>query len=113
MSPITAHVLDTTLGKPAGGLGVRLDVLETDGEWRSLTAGVTDSDGRVAGLIGPGTLEARIYRLTFEVGSYHREHGRSGFYPWVDVVFSVVDTGAHHHIPLLLSPFGYSTYRGS
>jgi 5-hydroxyisourate hydrolase len=112
-SPITSHVLDTALGLPARGLGVRLDVLETGGNWRVLGTGLTDADGRVSGLLASGVLEAGTYRLSFETGAYHRAQGRTGFYPRVDIIFEVVETTAHYHVPLLLSPFGYSTYRGS
>ncbi len=124
-SPITSHVLDTALGLPASGLGVRLDVLETSGDcselvaglrpdnWRVLDTGLTDADGRVSGLLAAGKLEARTYRLTFDTGAYYRAQGSAGFYPRVDIIFEVVETTAHYHVPLLLSPFGYSTYRGN
>jgi 5-hydroxyisourate hydrolase len=112
-SPITSHVLDTALGLPARGLAVRLDVLEASGDWRVLETGLTDADGRVSGLLAAGQLEARTYRLSFDTGAYFRAQGRAGFYPRVDISFEVVETTAHYHVPLLLSPFGYSTYRGS
>jgi 5-hydroxyisourate hydrolase len=112
MSPLTSHVLDTAAGTPARGLAVRLDVLEPVG-WRTLAERVTDDDGRVRDLLPPGALEARTYRLTFETGAYLRATGRPVFYPRVEVVFDVAAPAGHHHIPLLLSPFGYSTYRGS
>jgi 5-hydroxyisourate hydrolase len=111
--PITSHVLDTALGLPASGVGVRLDVLETSGDWRVLGTGLTDADGRVSGLLAAGKLEARTYRLSFETGAYYRAQGRPGFYPRVHIIFEVVETTDHYHVPLLLSPFGYSTYRGS
>ena len=112
-SPITSHVLDTALGLPAKGLGVRLDVLEASGDWRVLESALTDADGRVNGLLAAEKLEAQTYRLSFETGAYYRAQGRAGFYPRVDIIFEVVETTAHYHVPLLLSPFGYSTYRGS
>jgi 5-hydroxyisourate hydrolase len=112
MSPLTSHVLDTAAGTPARGLTVRLDVLEPAG-WRTLADRVTDDDGRVKDLLPPDALEARTYRLTFETGAYLRASGRPVFYPRVEVVFDVAAPAEHHHIPLLLSPFGYSTYRGS
>jgi 5-hydroxyisourate hydrolase len=112
MSPITSHVLDTALGRPARDLDIRLDVLDDQGGWRPLGRAVTDQQGRVAGL-GPVALEARTYRITFETGPYFAAAGRPVFYPRVEVVFTVDAPAEHYHIPLLLSPFGYSTYRGS
>ena len=113
MSPITSHVLDTALGRPAVGLRVRLDVLDADGHARTVAERVTNDQGRVTDFVPPGTLGAQTYRLTFDTGGYFAASGRPQFYPHVDVVFTVVDADEHHHIPLLLSPFGYSTYRGS
>jgi 5-hydroxyisourate hydrolase len=110
MSPITTHVLDTALGRPVRGLPVRLEVQGDDGGWRLLAERQTDADGRVTDLLPEGPLEARRFRLTFETGAYH---GPGAFYPRVEVTFDVRQPGEHHHIPLLLSPFGYSTYRGS
>ncbi len=112
MSPLTTHVLDTALGRPAGGVPIRLDVLEA-ASWRLLAERVSDGDGRVRDLLPAGGLVAGTYRLTFDTGAYLRAGGRPVFYPRVEVVFEVTAPGEHHHIPLLLSPFGYSTYRGS
>jgi 5-hydroxyisourate hydrolase len=112
-SPITTHVLDTALGRPARGLAVKLEVLDGGGAWSELAARTTDGDGRVGDLLPPGRLEARVYRLTFDTGAYLRAGGRPAFYPRVEVLFHVDAPDEHHHIPLLLSPFGYSTYRGS
>jgi 5-hydroxyisourate hydrolase len=112
MSPITSHVLDTATGRPAGGLAIRLEVSEAAG-WRLLAERVTGPDGRVADLLPAGALVAATYRLTFDTGAYLRASGRPAFYPRVEVVFAVAAPAEHHHIPLLLSPFGYSTYRGS
>ena len=113
MSPITSHVLDTALGRPAVGLRVRLDVLDADGHARTVAERVTNDQGRITDFVPPGTLGAQTYRLTFDTGGYFAASGRPQFYPHVDVVFTVVDADEHHHIPLLLSPFGYSTYRGT
>ena len=107
MSTLSTHVLDTSLGRPAAGIGVVLEGL--DGT--AIGDGVTDGDGRVAS-IGPERLEPGDYRLRFASGSYFAAQGVSGFYPEVVVVFTVADD-AHHHVPVLLSPYGYSTYRGS
>jgi 5-hydroxyisourate hydrolase len=112
MSSLTSHVLDVSLGRPARGLSLRLEVLE-GATWRSLGAGVTDADGRAGDLLGSAPLEARTYRLTFDTGGYFAGSGRRSFYPKVQVTFEVAAPAEHHHVPLLLSPFGYSTYRGS
>ncbi len=114
MSAITTHVLDTARGRPAGGIHVRLEMRSATRAWRSLAEGTTDADGRIRGLLSPDhTLEAGVYRLVFEVGRYLRVQQEEGFYPEVPVVFEVRDPAQHYHVPLLLSPFGYSTYRGS
>jgi 5-hydroxyisourate hydrolase len=112
MSSLTSHVLDVALGQPARGVTLRLEVLEGE-TWRSVGAGVTDADGRPGDLLAGAPLEARTYRLTFETGAYFASTGRRSFYPRVEVTFEVAAPAEHHHVPLLLSPFGYSTYRGS
>ena len=105
MSGISTHLLDTTAGKPAAGVAVRL----FRGE-RQVGAGVTNHDGRCPALLGSNEgLEAGVYRVLFEIA----EHFPNSFYPEVAISFRVVDPSAHHHVPLLLSPFGYTTYRGS
>jgi 5-hydroxyisourate hydrolase len=110
-SPITTHVLDTATGSPASGLPIVLEIADGDG-WRELKSGVTNSDGRVADLMS-GRMQAAVYRMTFDTEAYFRASETQGFYPVVRVVFQVTDPDSHHHVPLLLSPFGYSTYRGS
>jgi 5-hydroxyisourate hydrolase len=113
MSRITTHVLDTALGKPARDLKLRLAVREPGGEFTTLAERVTNDDGRAPDLSQGVTLEPRTYRLSFETGPYlEATHGRA-FYPSVDVIFAIEAIDQHHHIPLLLSPYGYSTYRGS
>jgi 5-hydroxyisourate hydrolase len=112
MSPITAHVLDTALGKPAVGLRVQLAVLEPSGA-RELAVGQTDRDGRLGDLLPASPLPTGSYRLRFETGDYFLQSGRDVFYPSVEVVFRVATSAEHYHIPLLLSPYGYTTYRGS
>jgi 5-hydroxyisourate hydrolase len=112
-SPITSHVLDTALGCPARNLAVRLEVLADDGGWRTLADRVTGDDGRVTDLLDAPAFAARTYRMTFATGAYFAAGGRPVFYPRVEVIFDVAATAEHYHIPLLLSPFGYSTYRGS
>lgn len=110
--PLTTHILDVSLGKPASGVAVRLHRLEGD-VFLDLGGGLTDADGRLAGLLPPGGLVVGTYRLTFAVGDYFAASQRASFYPYVEVVFVVESVDQHHHVPLLLSPFGYSTYRGS
>lgn len=112
-SPLTCHVLDTTHGRPARGLAVELERCNDDGTWHTLARAVTNDDGRVLDLLAPGALEARRYRITFATGAYFEAQGAPVFYPLVTVTFEVRAPEEHHHIPLLLSPFGYSTYRGS
>jgi 5-hydroxyisourate hydrolase len=113
MSPITSHVLDTALGRPAPNLGVQLEVQETWQIWRILATSVTNQDGRVTDLLPEGALVPGCYRLVFDTAAYHQAVGQPVFYPEVTIVFEVESAAEHYHIPLLLSPFGYSTYRGS
>jgi len=108
MGTLSTHVLDTSLGRPAAGITVVLEAL--DGQ--ALGDGITDGDGRV-GSIGPERLEVGDYRLRFASGGYFAARGVEGFYPEVVVVFTIVDADQHYHVPVLLNPFGYSTYRGS
>jgi 5-hydroxyisourate hydrolase len=109
---ITTHFLDTARGRPAAGVPIVLEVLRGDG-WEALGRGATDADGRLRDLVAEETaLAAGRYRLTFDTGAYFRDRGEAAFYPEVAVVFTVA-ANEHHHVPLLLSPFGYSTYRGS
>jgi len=111
VSGISSHVLDTSIGAPATAVQVRLDVSEADGAWRSVATARTDSDGRAQLAAGP--LARATYRVTFETGAYFEATRRPIFYPLVEVIFRIDDAGAHYHVPLLLSPFGYCTYRGS
>lgn len=113
MSRISTHILDTASGRPADGVSVRLDVLTDDGSFLTLAEHSTDRDGRIADFLPRGAVEARTYRLTFDTGGYFASGDRHAFYPWVEVVFQINDAEQHHHVPLLLSPYGYSTYRGS
>jgi 5-hydroxyisourate hydrolase len=118
-SPITTHVLDTALGKPAAGVPLVLERVDDDhappglGRHSVIARGVTDADGRVADLLAPGSLEAGTYRITFDTAAYFAATDRQSFYPSVSVLFEIRDPTQHYHVPLLLSPFGYSTYRGS
>jgi 5-hydroxyisourate hydrolase len=114
MSGITTHVLDTAAGRPAAGVAVRLELQSGPRGWVTLAERKTDADGRVKDLVAEGgKLDAGTYRLTFGTGPYFKAQGRETFFPEASVVFEVRDPAQHHHVPLLLSPFGYSTYRGS
>ncbi len=109
MSTLSTHVLDTALGRPAQGIRV---LLERDGT--TLGSGVTDADGRVRDILtGDTQLGAGDHRLTFHVGEYFASMGTESFYSVIAVDFRVGAGSGHYHVPLLLSPFGYSTYRGS
>ncbi|HSS78589.1 MAG TPA: hydroxyisourate hydrolase [Thermoanaerobaculia bacterium] len=113
MSGITTHVLDTSRGRPATGVPVVLEVRDGDG-WREITRATTDDDGRTRQLLPTGSaLIPGIYCLTFDLDRYFAVQEIEGFYPEASIVFNVRDAAQHYHVPLLLSPFGYSTYRGS
>jgi 5-hydroxyisourate hydrolase len=114
MNRISTHVLDTTRGKPAKGVVVRLDRKEADGEWVELKSSRTDEDGRCAQLLPENEfLCAGLYRLLFDTGRYHAAQNIEAFYPTVEINFQVRTGESQFHIPLLLSPNGYTTYRGS
>ena len=112
-SPITTHVLDTASGQPAAGVAVTLSFERAPGEWVREGQGTTDTDGRHRTLLAPGSLRPGAYRITFDAGAYFAARGTEAFWREVVVEFVVRDTGRHYHVPLLVSPFGYSTYRGS
>ena len=115
---ISTHVLDTALGTPAAGIDVALDVknavknaVESGPVWTSIGRGTTDASGRIASFTSTA-LQPGTYRLTFDTAAYHRRSGVTPFFPEVAVTFDV-QQGAHYHVPLLLSPYGFSTYRGT
>jgi len=113
MSQITTHVLDTTRGKPAKNLPIALFV-QTDDGWQALATGDTNADGRIADLLADDiVLAAGVYRMNFATKAYFDANNEQGFYPYVDIVFELDGSNSHYHIPLLLTAFGYSTYRGS
>lgn len=112
MSAITTHVLDISRGRPAAGVPVELERQEEDGTWRAVGRGLTDQDGRLGDLMDE-PLRAGVYRLTFDTAAYFAGQDREGFYPEVSVTFQVIRAEEHHHVPILLGPFGYTTYRGS
>jgi 5-hydroxyisourate hydrolase len=111
---LSTHVLDTARGRPAVGMPVRLDRHE-GGTWRPLAESETDDDGRLDGLLPDDSedIVAGTYRLRFGTGPYFAAVGTETFYPEVSVVFVITDPDERHHVPLLISPYGYSTYRGS
>lgn len=114
MSGITTHVLDTSRGRPASGVPIRLAFRAPSGEWNDIGRGATDGDGRLRTLTPPDApIERGTYCITFDTGAYFAALGVVGFYPEASIVFEVTDGSEHYHVPLLLQPFGYSTYRGS
>lgn len=110
---ISTHILDTTKGKPAQNVAVVLE-RETEQGWLKITSAHTDADGRVKSLLTPGENPmAGTWRLTFDTGGYSAAQGTQGFYPSVTITFVVREPTEHHHVPLLLNPYGFATYRGS
>ena len=101
---ITTHVLDTASGRPASGIAVTLEI-DAGGTWEHIGHGITDSDGRLRTLTDTFEMRAAVYRITFVT--------KTPFFPYVSIVFRIEDPAQHYHVPLLLSPYGYSTYRGS
>ena len=112
MSPITTHILDLDTGLPAADVAVTL-FKNQKGGWQELAKGTTDSDGRIKTLLTPGSLTAGDYKLIFNVGDYFSVRSKKSFYKSIPVEFSIDVVDRHFHVPLLISPFGYSTYRGS
>lgn len=107
-SPITTHVLDTATGRPAAGCPISLSKSGT-----VIASGITNADGRIADLLEPGTLVPGRYCMTFDTAAYFAQTKTEAFYPVVPVHFVITAIDEHYHVPLLLSPYGYSTYRGS
>jgi 5-hydroxyisourate hydrolase len=114
MSRISTHVLDVFLGKPAKGVSVRLERREHSGDWIALFSARTAADGRCAQLLPANeSLTAGVYRLNFDISSYFQAQEIATLYPLIEVAFQVLEGESEFHIPLLLSPYGYTTYRGS
>ncbi len=112
MSQITTHVLDTSAGRPAAGIKAGLFFLENT-LWKMIAEGITNDDGRISDLLNEkDSLQPGIYKLKFETGEFFSNSGTDTFYPYAEITFKISD-GRHYHIPLLISPFGYTTYRGS
>ncbi|MDX1579280.1 MAG: hydroxyisourate hydrolase [Gemmatimonadota bacterium] len=110
---ISTHVLDTARGRPGGGVPVTLEHRSSDEGWSIVALATTDEDGRVPDLVADGEVEPGLYRLGFDTEAYFAERGERSFFPWVSIAFDVADGGEHYHVPLLMSSFGYTTYRGS
>jgi 5-hydroxyisourate hydrolase len=114
MSTISTHILDTSRGRPAAGVNIAVEVLNAGEGWSRLAEAETDADGRVAQFaLDQSQLIPGTYRLVFEVAKYFESHQQQSFYPEVIVIFLIASDTEHYHVPLLISPFGYSTYRGS
>jgi len=117
MSQITTHILDTAKGKPAVDVPVRLYQQinrQVEHQWQELARGCTDTDGRISDMLSSAdVLPAGLYRLHFAVAGYFEAQQQAPFFPYVDIVFHLDAGGAHYHVPLLLSGYAYSTYRGS
>jgi 5-hydroxyisourate hydrolase len=110
---LSTHVLDAAAGRPAAGVTVRLERRGDGGTWTELASGRTGPDGRLAGWLPDGEPAAGVHRLSFDTGGYYAGRGETTLYPEVTITFEVTDPGAHYHLPVLLSPFAYTTYRGS
>ena len=112
MSQITTHILDTTIGRPAEGVAVTL-YRQQNNDWATVANGITNHDGRIGDLLTKDLLLPKgFYKIRFELEPYFERFGKKAFYPFVEIVFNV-DSRDHYHIPLLLNPYGYTTYRGS
>jgi len=113
LSQLTTHILDISIGMPAKDVPATLKFLQNEFQWVDLAEGKTDSDGRIKNLLGDDVkMEHGTYKLIFNTGEYFEREGIDSFYPVVEVIFRI-DSDMHYHVPLLLSPYGFSTYRGS
>ncbi|XP_060924413.1 5-hydroxyisourate hydrolase [Limanda limanda] len=113
-SPLTTHVLNTGLGIPASNMALSLSrLVPSTNDWTLITTGTTNDDGRCPGLITKELFTPGVYRLRFDTAQYWASIGDTSFYPYVEIVFTINDPGLKYHVPLLLSRFSYSTYRGS
>ncbi len=112
VSQITTHVLDTAVGLPGKDISIRMQAMR-NGTWQTITQGITNADGRIPDLLPQERiLKPATYKMVFDTGSYFRKQNLKTFYPAVEIIFNTFDE-AHYHVPLLVNPFGYSTYRGS
>jgi 5-hydroxyisourate hydrolase len=113
MKGISTHILDTVRGKPAADVPVRLEKQNTSGAWQLVTSARTDRDGRCSQLLPAEENLPGIYRLTFDTGNYFLQQQMGTLYPQIEITFRAQENESHFHIPLLVSPNGYTTYRGS
>jgi len=112
--PISSHVLDTSSGLPAAGISITFERLNNETQnWEFVIRKEANSDGRASGFVTWEQFEPVVYKMKFDIKEYFQSKNISTFYPYAEVVFEIKDTKAHYHVPLLLSPYGYSTYRGS
>ena len=112
-NPLSVHVLDLQTGQSTAGIQVTLEQ-QAGGQWRELASGVTNAQGRIAALYPEGkAMEAAQYRIVFKTGEHYARQGQPTFFPRIPVEFTADGKAQHYHVPLLLSPFGYSTYRGN
>ncbi|XP_042887875.1 5-hydroxyisourate hydrolase-like isoform X3 [Penaeus japonicus] len=111
-NPLTSHVLDTATGRPAANMKLSLHRLQ-NAVWQEIAVKETNSDGRAGQFLSQEAFTPGTYKMFFDTGDYFRQQGTTGFYPYVEIVFVIEKPEEHYHIPLLLSPYGYSTYRGS
>jgi len=109
---ITTHVLDVAQGRPGKAIAIELERVENN-VWHLVGGGVTDDDGRLRTLTPQGAVQPGTYRIRFQTGAYFDAQATPGFFPVVEIQFTVADGAQHYHVPLLLSPYGFSTYRGS
>jgi 5-hydroxyisourate hydrolase len=109
---LSTHILDTALGRPAANVALTLSQLEAQ-TWHEIGSAATDADGRCKTLLGDHSLAAATYKLRFHTASYFHALSLPSLYPYVEIVFTITDPTQHHHIPLLLTANGYTTYRGS
>lgn len=111
-NPLTSHVLNTATGQPAANMKISLHKLQ-EGAWQEIAAKVTNSDGRAGHFLSQESFTEGTYKMFFDTGAYFKQLAVKGFYPYVEIVFVIEKPQDHYHIPLLISPFGYTTYRGS
>ncbi|XP_021954006.1 5-hydroxyisourate hydrolase isoform X1 [Folsomia candida] len=112
-NPLTSHILDTSRGRPAAGVLVKLFKRGADGNWVFITEQSTNNDGRIGNLISGAQFTPAIYKLNFDTKSYFTSKGEKTFYPFIDVIFEIEKPEEHYHVPILLNAYGFSTYRGS
>ncbi|KAK7070267.1 hypothetical protein SK128_014632 [Halocaridina rubra] len=111
-NPLTCHILDTSSGRPAGNMKISLHKL-IGSSWQEVVKKITNHDGRAGQFLTQEEFTNGTYKMFFDTADYFKQHNTKGFYPYVEIVFEIENPSEHYHIPLLLSPYGYTTYRGS